>query len=105
MLYFSEAHLVSPPTPQKTGRTCKYPSILFNHTYFDRESRRKVQFDKISQSCKMSAGSSHEVNDRNDLLHKGEWELFAHPQRSFKSAGFDRVSAGVGERQVTATQH
>lgn len=77
------------PVARKKGTTSKCSRGSLNGTYFDRKSRREFQFDEISQSCEMSARSGHEVNDGNDLLHKGERKVLTHPQRGFEPAGFD----------------
>lgn len=81
-------HILS---PTETGRTYRCSCGLVDSTYFDRKSGWEFQFDEISQPCKMSAGSGHEVNDGNDLLHKRQREVLTHPQRRFKPARWTKT--------------
>lgn len=53
-------------------------------TYFNRKSWREFQGNKVSQTCKVWTGSSHEVNNRGHLLHQGEGMVLTHPQGTFK---------------------
>lgn len=55
-------------------------------TYFNRKSWREFQGNKVSQTCKVWAGSRHEVNNRGHLLHQGEGMILTHPQGTFKSS-------------------
>lgn len=78
-------HILSPTQKAEPPR-----APVVHGTYFDRKSRWEFQFDEISQPCKMSTSSGHQVNDGNDLLHERERKFLTHPQRCFKPAGFDR---------------
>lgn len=72
------------PFPVRSRVGCS--SAWLNGTYFDGKSGRELQFDEVSQPGKMCAGTGHQVNDGDHLLHQGQRKLLTHPQRCFKPA-------------------